>query len=744
MRLRLVAGLAICAAAMVAAPGATAAQEQQIYLDPTQPLDARVENLLSQLTIQEKVSLMATTAPAIPRLKVPVMNGWNQSLHGVVWTEPTTMFPVNIAMGATWDPELIRRASGAIHDEARAIYNLWRTAPGTVEQGRRGQATTTTPDGRRLGHNGLVYRSPVINMSRQPLWGRVIETYGEDPYLTSRMGVAYVRGMQGDDPRYLKVAATVKHYAANNREERRHYLSAEVSERMLHEYYLPQFRAAIVEGKAQSIMSVYNKLNGVPGAANSWLMTEMLRDHWGFDGFGVTDSGAAGRLVTTHAIVRTNEEAVAKSVRAGHDLDDRLFAEAIPKALEQGLLKEADVDGAVRNILRVRFRLGEFDPPSMVPYNSISPAVIGSAEHRALALQTARESIVLLSNSAGLLPLDRTRIRTIAVIGPHADTAMTGIGYTGLAEDFVKPLQGIVNHVVPGTKVLYARGTTILPSDSVEPGYAKAVDAARQADVAVVFVGTSKEYEREGKDREYLNLAPHQQELIRRVQAANPKTVVVMLNAGPLSLRGGEKGVSVPTAVAMFMGGEEGGNAIAEVLFGEYNPAGRLPYTVYESADQVPGWDEYDITKGYTYMYFQGKPEWAFGHGLSYTTFDYSNLFLSSSETAASGDITVSLDVRNTGTRAGDEVVQLYVRDLQPRVKRPSKQLAGFERITLKPGESRRVSFTLPAERLAFYDVKTHDFAVYPGSFEVMVGGASDDIRQTARFNVTSKGNWPS
>ena len=717
--------------------------QQPVYLDPAQPVDKRVDDLIPRLTLQEKASLLSTTAPAIERLKIPVLNGWNQSLHGIVWTRPTTMFPVNIAMAATWDTVLIHDVAAAIADEGRAVYNLWPTVPGRLEPGQQGQLVTVTASGERLRHNGLIYRSPVINIGRDPRWGRIHEAFGEDPYLDSRMTVAYVRGTQGDDAKYLKLAATLKHYAVNNQEKDRTSLSATVSERMLMEYFLPHFKAGIMEAHATSVMSSYNAINGVPNAENKLLLTDILRGKWGFDGFVVPDSGAVERLVTSHKRYATIEEAAAKTILAGSDLDNGAYADALPKAVAKGFLTEKDIDQSLRRVLQVRFRLGEFDPPEMVPYSRISPAAIDSAAHRELALRTARESIVLLANNNNFLPLDKTKIKTIAVIGPHADREMTGIGYTGLASKFVKPIAGIRNKVAPGTEVLYARGSGIMESDNEEASFAQAVAIAKRADVAVVFAGTNQLLEGEGRDRNDINLPLIQQQLVRRVYAANPKTVVVLLNGGPVSLIGpGGAAGQIPAELEMFFAGEEGGTAIADVLFGDYNPGGRLPYTVYRSAADLPPMDEYDITKGFTYLYFEGRPEFAFGHGLSYTTFNYSNLDISPKQIPGSGQVTAHVTVENTGKRAGDEVVQLYIHDDHASVKRPKKQLTAFERISLKPGEKKTVAFTVPAERLAFYDERKRAFSVEPGAFDVLAGGSSDDIRVTGRFEATNPAQW--
>jgi len=576
-----------------------------------------------------------------------------------------------------------------------------------------------------------VYRSPVINISRDPRWGRIWEAFGEDTWLTSRMTVAYVQGTQGDDPKYLKLAATLKHYAVNNEERDRIKIDVTVSERMLREYFLPHFKAGIVEGKASSIMSSYNSINGTPGAENAFLLKTLLRDEWKFDGFIVPDSGAVERLVTGHRKYATFEEAAARTVLVGSDLDNSAYVRYLPGAVAKNLLTERDIDQAVRRVLRVRFRLGEFDPPDRVPYKKLGKEEIDSPAHRQLARRAARESIVLLENRDNFLPLDAATLKTIAVIGPFADFTQTGPNYTGLYSTFVKPLEGIKKRVGASTKVLYARGSGILESDNPEASYTEAVSVAKQADVCVLFVGVNEILEREGIDRNFINLPPVQSQLVRRVLEANPRTVIVLQNGGPLSLSGGAgpaaQRPAAPAILDMFWAGEEGGTAIADVLFGDYNPAGRLPYTVYQSVQDIPPMNEYDITKGFTYMYFDGPVDWTFGHGLSYTTFAYSNLKISG--TLPADSLTVTADIRNTGTRPGDEVVQLYVRDVEASVKRPKTQLMGFERITLRPGETRTVTFRVAPERLAFWDEKRHAWTIEPGTFDVRVGSSSSDVR---------------
>jgi beta-glucosidase len=726
------------------------ASAQAVYLDPSQPIDKRVDDLIHQLTLAEKTSLLSTTAPAIDRLKIPAMNGWNQSLHGIVWTQPTTMFPVPISMAATFDPPLVHDVAAAIADEGRAVYNYWPTVQGRSEA-VRGQAVTITADGKRISHNGLVYRSPVINMDRDPRWGRIWETFGEDPLLASRTTVAYVQGTQGNDPKYLELAATLKHFAAYDDERDRIKTGNDmVPERTLRDYYTPQFKAGIMVGKAASIMSSYNGINGMPNVENKMLLTDILRGEWGFKGFVVPDSGAVMNLVNAYHKYPTAQLAAAKTILAGSDLDDGAYAIALPKAVDEGLLSEKDIDESLRRVLTVRFRLGEFDPPDMVPYSKLGPDVIDSPAHRKLALRAAQESIVLLANENHLLPLDKSKLQSIAVIGPFADFAQTGPNYTGEYSKFVKPLEGIQNKVGSGIKVLYAHGSGIMETDNSEASLTEAVSAAKQADVAILFVGTNQLLEREGLDREFLNLPPVQIALVQRVMAANPKTVIVLLNGGPVSLAppfagGGQRamGMRYSTVLDMFWAGEEGGTAIADVLFGDYNPSGRMPYTVYASERSLPPMTEYDISKGFTYMYLNDKPAFAFGRGLSYTSFEYSNLNITSAHVGSDGSVSVNVDVKNTGDRAGGEVVQLYVHNNDKGATQPREQLQGFERISLSPGESKTVNFALPIEQLSYWDTSKHAYVINPGTFDLMVGSASDDVRQKGSFEVTTAGEWP-
>jgi beta-glucosidase len=698
-------------AVVVAAAGT--AQTTPVYLDPVQPTERRITDLVSRMTLEEKAAQLNHLSSRNDRLRIPAWGGWNQTLHGVWSKQPTTLYPAAIGMAATWDLALIKTITGAMSDEARALYNIGAEGP--------------------RGKHGLVYRSPVINISRDPRWGRIQECFGEDPYLAGRITVAYVQGLQGNHPKYLKVASTLKHFAVNNVETNRHGLPVVVPERILMEYWLPHWKAGIVEGHAQSVMAAYNSLNGAPCIANRYLLTDILRGLWKFDGFVVSDlNGISSSLVKGAKIADNVEAASAMAIAAGCDVDDNYYEESLPSAVRKGLVSEEVVNLALTRVLRVAFRLGALDPPELVPFSKIGADAIDSAAHRQLALRTGLESMVLLKNQGGFLPLNKGSLRSIALIGPQAERFETG-NYFGAKPRVVSPIEGIKAKLGPGVEVEYAAGCGIIEAaDAAE--IARAAELANKSDVAILFLGTNLKVEAEGRDRQDLRLPGAQQQLLEAVYQANPKTVAVLITAGPLSVKFAKE--NVPAILQAWYPGEEAGTALASVLFGDYNPAGRLPYTVYDSLDQIPSQDEYDITKGFTYMYFAGQPQFAFGHGLSYTAFRYGGLQLSAPRIARDGKVTVSLDVRNTGARAGDEVVQLYVHEVAASVKRPSKELRGFQRITLQPKEKQTVSFTLPAADLAFYDEKTKQFVVETGAFDVMVGSSSADIRLKGTLQV--------
>lgn len=689
------------------------AQSAPVFKDPSQPLEKRVDDLISQLTLEEKARLMNHVGKPVERFGIQP-DRWNQCLNGVRWDgKPTTLFPTCIAMGATWNPELVQEVATVLSDEARAIYNGWHLDPNATGE-----------------HKGLIYRAPVINVGRNPYWGRNYEIWSEDSFMTGRMGVAYVRGLQGDDPRYMKIAATLKHYAVNNVEKSRKKLDCTVPERWLRDYWLPHFRDAVVEGKAASVMASYNAINGVPNNINHWLLTDVLKDEWKHDGFVVSDLGGVETMVKGHTKGQMDfADAVGQSVMAGCDFSDIEYEKYIPEAVRSGKLSEERLNDALARVLRVRFRLGDFDSFESVPYSKISPNVICSPKHRALALKAAQESIVLLQNKDGFLPLDKTKIKSIAVVGPYANRIVLN-SYFGTPDKTVSALEGIKNRSGEGIKVLSDEASAKAQLEKTDDKYGKLpdvfsleneVELARKADVAIVCVGTDTRTEMESRDRTSLGLPKEQEELVKKVMAANPRTVVVQMSAGPLTVPWLKD--NVPAMLQAWWGGEEGGNALADVLFGDVNPGGKLPHTVYASESQVPPESEYDISKGFTYMFLKGEPLFPFGHGLSYTTFEYSDLKV------LGNPLKVEATIKNTGTRAGDEVVQLYLVPPKSDEIQPKQLLRGFERISLKPGESQRVTFTVPDDKLTFWDTKEKRFAPLKGDWGVLVGASSSDIR---------------
>ncbi len=712
--------LALAGAICLTLPG-SAQTQPPVYLDPGKPIEARIQDLIGRLTLEEKAAQLNHLNTGIPRLNVPMWGGWNQTLHGVWSKQPTTLFPAAIAMGATWDPELVHTITSAMGDEARALYNA-------------------KADGPRSRH-GLVYRSPVINISRDPRWGRIQEVFSEDSWLTSRMAVAYVRGLQGDDVSHLKLAATVKHFAVNNVETGRQHLSADVDERNLMEYWLPHWKAAITEAHAQSVMSSYNAINGTPDAINHVLLTDILRTQWGFDGFVTDDLGAVALLSgsrpnQTEVGQRATEdpvEATALAIKAGNDSDDTEFETNIPLALKRGLLTVAEVDLALTRVLRVGFRLGAFDPPQQNPYSRIPMSVVRSPEHLALALKTEQESITLLSNRMNFLPLKREQVHSVAVIGPAGDIDYETGNYYGTPARKVGPTQGLRDLLGAKVHVEYEKGSGFV--DAADPSaIARAVDLARRSDVVILCLGTDLHVEAEGRDRRDLNLPGAQQQLLEAVFAANPRTVLVLMNAGPLAVTWAHD--HLPAILEAWYPGEAGGTAIARALFGVDNPGGHLPYTVYASLDGVPPQNEYDVSKGYTYLYFKGIPLYPFGHGLSYTRFEYSGLKLSSASTVADGRVDVSFDITNVGDRPGSDVAQLYTHQRRSAVVQPIMSLRSFQRVDLRPGETRHIQFTLPVTQLGFYEIASHRFKVEPGTFDLLVGASSSDIRLRSSLTV--------
>jgi len=695
------------------------AQSLPPYKNPNLPIETRVNDLVSRMTLEEKVLQMQNAAPSIERLGIPAYDWWNEALHGVARAGYATVFPQAIGLAATWDTKLMHEVADVISTEARAKHHEF------------------VRNNQHARYQGLTFWSPNINIFRDPRWGRGQETYGEDPYLTARLGVEFVKGLQGNDPRYFKVIATPKHYAVHSGPEpERHGFDAKAYERDLRETYLPAFRATIVEGKAYSVMCAYNRTNEEPCCANKKLMTDILRGEWGFNGYVVSDCGAIRDIWEGHKFVKTEAEASAVAVRAGTDLTCGKEYVTLLQAVKQGLITEAEIDTAVKRLMTARFRLGMFDPPEMVQYARIPFSENDTPEHRQLALQSARESIVLLKNANGTLPL-RKDLKSIAVIGPNADAPEVLWGnYNGRPSRLITPLAGIKTAVSANTKVVYAAGST-LAGESRQAMIEEAVKAARETDASVLVLGLSARLEGEemkvevpgfrGGDRTDISLPAAQETLLKAVVATGKPVVVVLLSGSALAVNWANDHASA-ILQAWYPGGE-GGVALADVLFGDYNPAGRLPVTFYKSVDQLPPFTDYSM-QGRTYRYFKGEPLYPFGYGLSYTKFAYSNLRVKSVKIGE--PVKVVVDVTNAGEREGDEVVQLYLSDVAASAPVPIRTLVGFERISLRPREKRTVTFTITPRQMSLID-NDGKRVIEPGEFRLHIGGL------TGRFVLSGK-----
>ena len=601
----------------------------EIWKDPAQPMDVRVKDLVRRMSLAEKVQQMRNAAPAIPRLGVPAYNYWNECLHGVARAGVATVFPQAIGMAATWDTPLIRQEADVIATEARAKNNRYREE----HQGDSAQ------------YHGLTFWTPNINIFRDPRWGRGQETYGEDTFLTARLAVAFIRGLQGDDPKYVKAMACAKHFAVHSGpESERHRFDAGPPERDFYETYLPHFEAAVREGHVGAVMGAYNSVYGKPACANPLLLTELLRKQWGFDGHVVSDCGAIYDIYGNHHFAGTPEEAAADAVKAGDDLCCGTDYSSLTRAVNGGLISEAEIDTALSHVLKARFQLGLFDPPSMVSYARIPFSENNSPEHEALALTVARESMVLLKND-GLLPLDRAKIKRIAVIGTNADSVPMLLGnYNGQPSDPVTILDGIRRVAGTNIEVIYEPGCPLaLRTNSTGEANAeesaKALDAAWSADVVIYVGGINARLEGEemtvnydgfsGGDRTRIELPSVQERLLKTLKATGKPIVFVNCSGSAMAMPW--EAANLPAILQAWYPGEQGGRAVAEVLFGDVNPAGRLPVTFYRSTADLPPFEDYSMSNR-TYRYFNGQPLFAFGHGLSYTKFDYRDASVARSE----------------------------------------------------------------------------------------------------------------
>ena len=669
---------------------------------------------------------MRNSAAAIPRLGIPAYDYWSECLHGVARAGTATVFPQAIGMAATWDLPLVHHEADVIATEARAKHNDY----------------IAKHDGNSARYYGLTFWTPNINIFRDPRWGRGQETYGEDPFLTARLAVAFIRGLQGDDTNYMKAMACAKHFAVHSGPETtRHVFDANPPERDFYETYLPQFEAAVREGHVGAVMGAYNSVYGKPACANPLLLTELLRQQWGFDGHVVSDCGAIYDIFANHKFAGTPEAAAADAVKAGDDLCCGTDYNSLVCAVKAGLISEKEMDVAVGRLLEARFRLGMFDPPEKDPFAQIPISENDTPAHEALALNVARESIVLLKNN-GVLPLDRTKIKRIAVIGANANSVPVLLGnYNGTPSRPVTILDGIKNVAGTNIEVVFEPGCPLALQTSGDEkidatNWTKAIQAAWSADAVIYVGGISPRLEGEemkvnyegfsGGDRTRIELPSLQTELLKSLQASGKPVVFVNCSGSAIAMPWAAG--NLPAIVQAWYPGEQGGLAVADILFGDVNPAGRLPITFYRSTDDLPAFDDYSMSNR-TYRYFQGAPLFAFGHGLSYTKFDYSDVQLSATNINADGMAKVSFTLKNTGERDGDEVAQVYFRHVNSALPQAKLALCGFVRIPLFQGQAAHITLNLPAERFRYWDTAKKQYAVEPGDYEILIGAASDDIR---------------
>jgi beta-glucosidase len=696
-------------------------QYQYPFQNPNLPMEERINNILSLLTPDEKIGLLGQQ-PGVERLGIRSMMQ-TEGLHGVMGGGATsTTYPQAIGLGETWDTDILHQVGFTEGYEARYIVQK-TNRPSTGQTGR--------------GGGSLIIRAPNADMGRDIRWGRTEECYGEDPFLNGTLATAFVRGMQGDDSKYLQAAALLKHFLANSNEKGRSGSSSDFDDRLFYEYYSMPFHMAFVEGGSCCFMASYNAWNHIPMTANPIISTVATPD-WGVDGVICTDAGSLGNMVRAHHYYPDVAHGAAGAIKVGINQFLDQYDVPVREALTNNLLTMADIEKVIKGTFRVFIRLGLLDPPDHNPY-----AKIGSDTNAPWASQTSKDavrlatqkSVVLLKNT-GILPLDKAAFKSIAVIGPRGDEVVrdwygSTPGYT------VTPLAGIKNKVGGAVNVQFLNGSNI----------AAAVELVKSSDIALVFVGNSPNAGgawmrinddsegREGIDRVNINLPKVQEDLVEQVYAANPKTVVVLVSSFPYAINWAQ--ANVPAIVHLANSSQEMGNGLADVLFGDYNPAGRTDQTWVKSTNDLPAMMDYNIRDGRTYMYFKGEPLYPFGFGLSYSTFAYSNLRFNTASLSAKRFTDVSVDVKNTGTRAGEEVVQLYVKHIGSSVERPIKELRGFKRVMIPAGQTKTVTITLTGSRLAYWNAADKAWTVENDKVQVMVGPSSSDIKLDKTIQVT-------
>ncbi|MCX2837953.1 glycoside hydrolase family 3 C-terminal domain-containing protein [Salinimicrobium sp. MT39] len=685
------------------------------FNDPTLSIEERTQDLINRLTIEEKAWQMMHNSPAVERLGIPEYNWWNEALHGIGRSGVATVFPQAIGMGATFDEDLILEVANAISDEARATHNT------AVENGYRRQ------------YSGLTFWTPNINIFRDPRWGRGQETYGEDPFLTALLGTAFVKGLQGDHPKYLKTAAAAKHYAVHSGPEKlRHEFNAEASMKDMWETYLPAFKA-LVDADVETIMCAYNATNGEPCCANKYLLQDVLRDKWNFQGHIVSDCWALVDFYEGHNVVETPEEAAALGIKSGVNLNCGSVYPSLVEAVEQGLVTEVEIDEQLAVLLKTKFKLGLFDPAEDNPYSQLSAEDLDTEEHRALARKVAQKSIVMLKNN-GALPL-KNDLSKYFITGPNATSIEVLLGnYHGINPNLVTILEGLAGAIEPQSQMQYRQGTLLDRPNANPQDWASPNAGNSDATIAVLGISGVLEGE-EGEsiasetfgDRLDYNLPQNQIDYLRKLnEAAGDAPVIAVITGGsPMNLQ--EVHELADAVLLVWYPGEEGGNAVADVIFGKVSPSGRLPITFPKSLDDLPAYEDYSM-EGRTYKYMDAEPMYPFGYGLSYSDFNYSEIKLSDKKLKKGKSLTAKVVVTNSGETKAEEVVQLYVSDLKASVRTPKSQLYGIKRVELEPGASEEISFEITPQMMQLVN-NEGESVLESGEFSVYIGGSSPGKR---------------
>jgi len=701
------------------------------FQDPSLSFEQRVNDLVSRLTLKEKISLMQNNSDSIPRLGIPAYNWWNECLHGVARDGIATVFPQAIGLASMWDLPLMNQIGNAVSTEARAKHE---------EHIRKGE---------RNIYQGLTFWTPNINIFRDPRWGRGQETYGEDPFLTSQTGVAYVKGLQGNDPKYFKVIATAKHFAVHSGSEyNRHWFNAVVNKQDMFDTYLPAFESLVTNGKVYSIMGAYNRVDGVPACANAFLLDTMLRQRWGFKGYVVSDCGAITDIFRGHKYAETESQAAAFAVKAGCDLTCGSEYISLEEAVAKGEITEQQINVSVSRLLLALFKLGMFDDKNLVAYKNIPFSENNSPQHNELSKLATLKSIVLLQNKEGLLPLSGS-IKTIAVVGPFAnETSVLRGNYNGDASNPITFLNGIKNFVGSNTSVITNDYINVPDKDYINDANEKdsialLVKDCATADVVIFCGGLSPGVEgEEGPivkkgffhgDRTTLDLPDVQLNALKALKASGKKVILLLTNGSALSLNWENE--NLDGIIETWYPGQNAGSAVADILFGKYNPAGRLPVTFYRSVNDLPAFEDYNM-QGRTYRYFTGIPLYPFGYGLSYSTFQYQTIALSKNKALQKDSISVSITVKNTSAIDGEEVMQLYASAFTMQQFRPVKTLIGFVRVPVKANETKTISIDVATQSLRQFNITKDDYEVYKGVYSIEAGSSSNDTRLATTLKI--------